>query len=370
MHMADALLSPAVGIAGWVVSGIFVARSAARLTRGNQQDFATTARTPLMAVMGAFVFAAQMINFSIPGTGSSGHLGGGLLLAILLGPDAALIVITSILMAQALLFADGGLLALGCNIFNIGVISSQLVFPLLYRRLLGPKPSPRRFLIASMLTAEVGLLLGALAVVLETTASGVLSLPFGTFLLFMLPIHAAIAIAEGFVTSGVVRFLARVRPQALTLVSTTTTHEERGRSVLAAVGISALLTAGGLCWFASSRPDGLEWSIEQTAGTQAPAMQNSGLHRWLSALQLKTAWMPDYSLRGSQPELSKQQDARATSPLTPNPTPWPSVDTRTSAAGLLGVGATAGLVLLLSVTLKLVRRHRERAASRNRLLPS
>ena len=77
-------------------------------------------RVPLMGVLGAFVFAAQMVNFAIPGTGSSGHLGGGLLLAILLGPRAAFIVIASVLIVQALFFADGGLLALGCNVFNLG----------------------------------------------------------------------------------------------------------------------------------------------------------------------------------------------------------------------------------------------------------
>ena len=73
-----------------------------------------------MGVLGAFIFAAQMINFTIPATGSSGHLGGGLILTILLGPYAAFLTIASVLMVQALFFADGGLLALGCNIFNLG----------------------------------------------------------------------------------------------------------------------------------------------------------------------------------------------------------------------------------------------------------
>ncbi len=78
---------------------------------------------PLMGVLGAFIFAAQMINFTIPGTGSSGHLGGGMILAILLGPHAAFLVMASVLTVQALFFADGGLLALGCNIWNLGVLS-------------------------------------------------------------------------------------------------------------------------------------------------------------------------------------------------------------------------------------------------------
>ena len=97
-------------------------------------------KVPLMGVLGAFLFAAQMINFTIPATGSSGHLGGGLLLTVLLGPYAALLTIASVLMIQALFFADGGLLALGCNIFNLGVFPAFVAYPLLYRPLAGRTP--------------------------------------------------------------------------------------------------------------------------------------------------------------------------------------------------------------------------------------
>ena len=108
MHMADALISPAVGIAGWAGAAAVAAYAAAKLKKT-----ATLEKTvPMMGVLGAFVFAAQMINFTIPGTGSSGHLGGGLLLSILLGPHAAFLALTSVLTVQALFFADGGLLHL------------------------------------------------------------------------------------------------------------------------------------------------------------------------------------------------------------------------------------------------------------------
>jgi cobalt/nickel transport system permease protein len=115
-----------------------------------------------MGVAGAFVFAAQMINFSIPGTGSSGHIGGGLLLAVLLGPYAAFLVMASVLGVQALFFADGGLLALGANSFNLGFFPAFIAFPLVYRPIVGKRPTGRRIVIGSVLGAVVGLLLGAI----------------------------------------------------------------------------------------------------------------------------------------------------------------------------------------------------------------
>ncbi|MBW2123959.1 MAG: energy-coupling factor ABC transporter permease, partial [Deltaproteobacteria bacterium] len=111
MHMADALLSPSVGAAFWVVSGTAVAYSARKLKQEADEK-----KIPLMGILGAFVFAAQMINFTIPGTGSSGHLAGGMILAVLLGPYAGFLTLASVLVVQALFFGDGGILALGCNV--------------------------------------------------------------------------------------------------------------------------------------------------------------------------------------------------------------------------------------------------------------
>ena len=150
MHMADALISPAVGGTMWLASAALAARSARRL-----ETQADDRMVPLMGVAGAFVFAAQMVNFGIPGTGSSGHLGGGLLLAALLGPHAAFLVMASILTLQALLFADGGLLALGCNIFNLGALPCFVAYPLLFRPLAGRGDSSRRLLAASLVAALV-----------------------------------------------------------------------------------------------------------------------------------------------------------------------------------------------------------------------
>jgi cobalt/nickel transport system permease protein len=128
MHMADALLSPAVGTTLWAGTAVVTGYASKKLKVQIDDKM-----IPLMGVLGAFIFAAQMINFTIPGTGSSGHLGGGMILAIILGPHAAFLVMASVLTVQALFFADGGLLALGCNIWNLGVYPCYLVYPLIYK---------------------------------------------------------------------------------------------------------------------------------------------------------------------------------------------------------------------------------------------
>lgn len=125
MHMADALISPVVGGTMWVASAGMAIYSAKKV-----QNDLDEKKIPLMGVLGAFIFAAQMINFSIPGTGSSGHLGGALILSILLGPYAAFLTMISILTVQALFFGDDGLLALGCNIFNLGFFTCFITYPL------------------------------------------------------------------------------------------------------------------------------------------------------------------------------------------------------------------------------------------------
>jgi cobalt/nickel transport system permease protein len=253
MHMADALLSPAVGGAMGVVAAAAIAWCSREVRRAGNDRL-----VPLMGVLGAFLFAAQMINFSIPGTGSSGHLGGGLLLAILLGPEAAFLVVASVLIVQALFFADGGLLALGCNIFNLGFLPVFVGYPL-YRAIAGESTTPARSSAAALLAAIVSLQLGAMAVVAQTVASGISALPLATFALFMLPIHLAIGLVEGLVTAAIVSFVRTARPALLAR----TPDSVRGPAVgflaatLALVGVAAARLA-------SARPDGLEWSIART----------------------------------------------------------------------------------------------------------
>jgi cobalt/nickel transport system permease protein len=252
----------------WAASGAALAFCASRV-RKTLDDH----KVPLMGVLGAFVFAAQMINFTIPGTGSSGHLGGGLLLAILLGPHAAFLTIASVLVVQAFFFADGGLLALGTNIFNLGVFPCFVGLPL-FRALAGRRPAPGRTATAAVLAGAIGLELGAMGVVVQTHLSGRSELTLGPFAALMGGIHLPIGIIEGLVTAAVVGYVFRMRPelQAQALGPADGGGERRSlRPVVVALAAAALLVAGVVSRFASSLPDGLEWSIARVTREPAPA---------------------------------------------------------------------------------------------------
>lgn len=289
--MSDALVSPEVAAAAGAVSLVLLGTAVRKLRRQRRDD---ERLVPLMGVTGAFVFAAQMINFTIPGTGSSGHLIGGILLAALLGPWAALLTLASVLVLQCLLFADGGLLALGCNLFNMAVLSCLVAYPSVYRPIAGKAASPRRILVASLVAGIVALELGALAVVLETELSGITALPAGRFLLLMSPIHLLIGIGEGLGTAAVLCALRQYRPE---LLRNDLPRPSRRRTVrlLAVFACAALLLGGLFSWFASTRPDGLEWSVEQVAGTTELATPPDTSHLTAATLQERTALLPDYN---------------------------------------------------------------------------
>ncbi|MDP1691826.1 MAG: energy-coupling factor ABC transporter permease [Burkholderiaceae bacterium] len=339
MHMADALLSPAVGATMWLASAAALAYSARRVREQGEDRL-----VPLMGVLGAFVFAAQMINFAIPGTGSSGHLGGGLLLAALLGPHAALIVIASVLTVQALFFADGGLLALGANIFNLGVLPCFVAYPLLYRSIVGAGASRRRISAGAVVAALAGLQLGALGVVLQTVGSGISSLPLSSFLLLMLPVHVPIGLVEGFATAAILLFVQRAQPD---LVAPSGASPAGGsmKPLLASLAIAATVTAGAVSWLASKAPDGLEWSIEQVATTAEMPAPATDVHAFLGRLQEQMSFLPDDQLPGRSPA--------AREPAEPA---WPQVDAGTSIAGLVGGAVTLLLVGLIAALLRRQRR--------------
>lgn len=322
MHMADALISPAVGGTMWAVSGGLLAYSAKKV-----KEEADDRKVPLMGVLGAFIFAAQMINFTIPATGSSGHLGGGMILSILLGPYAAFLVLASVLTVQALFFADGGLLALGCNMLNMGLFTCFVAYPLIYKKIAGDSTNKKRVMLGATLAAVVGLQFGALGVVLETAASGISALPFKTFVLLMQPIHLAIGLVEGLVTAGVVSFMLEARPEIVAAAASRRPIGVSIKGALIALAAAAALTGGALSWFASTNPDGLEWSMFRTSGKEE-LESGDGPHGTLAELQGKTAFLPDYGFR-------KTESATAQQPAEAAPA-WPAVDKETSVSGLAG----------------------------------
>ena len=343
MHMADALLSPTVGTTLWAGTAALGGYASKKLKI--QMD---DRMIPLMGVLGAFVFAAQMINFTIPGTGSSGHLGGGMILAILLGPHAAFLVMASILAVQALFFADGGLLALGCNIWNLGFYPCYLVYPLIYRPLIGKSQNPRRILFASLVAAITALQLGAFSVVLETLLSGKSELPFGAFLLLMQPIHLAIGMVEGAVTAGIVNYVYRVRPEILESMADLRPLDSSVsmRKIMVTFVVLAMMTGAVFSWFASTHPDGLEWSIEKITGQGELREAEHGIAFLLKRVQEKTAFLPDYNFRSPEQEQGTDENAQA----------WPAIDGGTSAAGLIGGAIVLGVVALIGAGIRFFRR--------------
>ena len=335
MHMSDALLSPAVGAGFCAVS---VAACAYAVKRIKKDDLCEK-KVPVMGVMGAFVFAAQMINFTIPATGSSGHIGGGILLAAVIGGLPALLSISAVLAIQCLFFADGGLFALGCNIFNMGVIPCMIVYPLIFEPLVKKSMTVGRITVASIAAAVISLQLGAFCVTLETQLSGVTALPFSTFVLLMQPIHLAIGIVEGIVTAAILCFIRKARPEIMESVQNKTAiknsvHIWRTLIVLAAVAVFA---GGALSLFASSYPDGLEWAIEKTVGTARLETINPTIKK-AERIQNAAAVMPDYNFKHSEEDDSK---------------------IGTAAAGVIGATLTFLIAGAMAITISAIKKRRK-----------
>ncbi|MDO5448691.1 MAG: energy-coupling factor ABC transporter permease, partial [Clostridia bacterium] len=199
MHMADALLSPAVATTMYAATTVAAGTSLLKLNKETDAS-----RLPTMAVTAALVFAGQMINFTIPGTGASGHICGGMLLTSLLGPEAGFLSMIVILAIQCLFFADGGLLALGANVWNMAFYGCFVGYYLIWRPIMKSGLASRvKLILAPVLGCILTLQLGAFSVCIETTLSGVTDLPFATFVAIMQPIHLAIGLVEGLITSAV-----------------------------------------------------------------------------------------------------------------------------------------------------------------------
>ncbi len=337
--MADALISPLVGCSTWVISVGLIGYS----SKKTSEELDELNKIPLMGILGAFVFASQMINFTIPGTGSSGHLGGGMLLAILLTPYPAFLTMASILIVQALFFADGGLLALGCNILNLGFFPCFIAYPFIFRKIIQNINQKSLFIAASIISAIIAIQLGALSVVIQTFLSGKSELPFGPFLLLMQPIHLAIGLIEGIITASVILFIQKARPDIITDIAFTKSPKQLSLSKLFIILLICTVLLGGIAsWFTSTHPDGLEWSLLKTTGKEELELPQKGIHHPLANIQEKTALLPDYALK-------KEKD---TNTLKTNDS-WPVVNTGTTLSGILGSLITLSIAISIGFLLRL-----------------
>jgi cobalt/nickel transport system permease protein len=209
VHIPDGFLSSPVAVASWAASAGAIGYAARRAGHelGDRQ-------VPLMGVAGAFIFAAQMLNFPVAG-GTSGHLLGGALAAIVLGPWQGALVLTAVLGVQALLFQDGGLLALGANVLNmavVGVLTAWLTYRA-GRALLGNGRTAS--LVSTFVAAWLSVVVSSLLAAVELALSGAYAAD--VVLTAMGAVHLPIGLGEGLITTAVIAFVAATRPDLLTL---------------------------------------------------------------------------------------------------------------------------------------------------------
>ena len=241
LHIPDGLLSPLVSLLSWIltIALLWVALRRVGDDLGERQ-------VPLMGVMAAFIFAAQMINFPVAG-GTSGHLLGGALAAIALGPWAGMLVMASVVIVQGLLFQDGGLLVMGANILNMGLLTVAVGYGL-YR--LAPRGNRRLRLLLAGVGAWLSVMVGAFATSMELWLSGTALLDL--VLPAMLSVHALIGLGEALITVAALSFLLRTRPDLIEEGNA----QAGGRGWVAA-GLLISLVVVLLAPLASANPDGL-----------------------------------------------------------------------------------------------------------------
>lgn len=243
LHIPDGFLNLIVSVICWAITIVMIGVAVSRTNRSLGEK-----QVPLMGIMAAFIFAAQMINFPVAG-GTSGHLLGGALAAIVLGPWAGMLVMTAVIAVQGLLLQDGGLLVMGANILNMGLLTAAIGFGL-YRSLMNSSQTMK--LVVAGVAAWLSVMAGALATSLQLWLSGTSDLQ--TVVIAMLSVHALIGIGEALITVAALSFIFRTRPD---LLGEGSASAEGGRGWVVA-GVVIALVVVLLSPLASTSPDGLE----------------------------------------------------------------------------------------------------------------
>ncbi len=304
MHIPDGFLSVFVAMFLWIVTIPVIAVALRQLNKTLDER-----KIPLLGVLAAAIFAGQMLNFTVVG-GTSGHLMGAAIATILVGPWSAILVMTAVVSTQALIFQDGGLLALGANLFNMGVVGVAVSY-LVYRVFVRISGGKRWGVFAGgFLAAWLSIFIASLGVGLQLAVSG--TSPANVAVPAMAGIHALIGIGEGLITLGALAFVYATRRDLLNIGEA---QPAGSRSILV-VGFVVALALTVISPLASSFPDGLEWVAEQKGFLEIAKDAPYGI-------------IPDYVFPGIQNEAAA-----------------------TIIAGIIGVILVGGVMLGVSMTRK------------------
>lgn len=251
MHIPDGFLSVLLSIGLWIISIAIVAYALRRVGKdlGERQ-------MPLMGLLAAGIFAGQMLNFTVIG-GTSGHLMGAAIATILMGPWAAILIMTSVVSIQALVFQDGGLLVLGANIFNMAIVGVAVAYMAYRTVIMIARKKKVGVLVAGFIAAWLSIEITALSVAIQLAISN--TSPANLAIPAMAGVHALIGIGEGLITVGALAFLLSARPDLLQLSET----PQVGSKMVWLVGLLVALTLVIASPLASTNPDGLEWVATQ-----------------------------------------------------------------------------------------------------------
>lgn len=264
MHLGNGIICPMTGIPMTLaaLAGAVWAYKKAKKDFSKDKIFLSVASV-------ALVFSLQMINFAIPSTSSSGHIIGALLLAIILGPYSAYLAMCAILIVQALFFADGSFMALGCNMFNMGILACFVAYPLVYK----PLEDKNKPFLGALLGSFVALELASIATATEAFLSGTVAI-FGVlhFAILMQAIHLPISIAEGIATGFAASCVKKFGQKKISFI----------------FAFASLIFAGLISKYASQKPDGLEWSLLNISDKVTENTQGI-LYNLSTSIQAKTS---------------------------------------------------------------------------------